>query len=270
MLTIDIIPILRDNYVFMLKTDSHLKRSSSSSGGKKDSLVGVVDPGCGETVAAAIDRAGGQLDYIINTHHHWDHTDGNRYLKARYGASVIGPAASGDRIRAIDVALRDGDTFSFGKIEFKVIETPGHTIGDISYYAKDQDLLFCGDTLFAMGCGRLFEGSAGMMWRSLQKLCNLPKTTKVYCTHEYTEANAAFALTVDSTNNALRSRVKDVARLRADNRPTIPSTVGLELATNPFLRPSDPHIRAALGTPDSTQDEEVFRLLRERKDSFTY
>jgi hydroxyacylglutathione hydrolase len=183
------------------------------------------------------------------------------------GCRVVGPAGEAARIPGLDQGVAEGDEVSFGSAGFQVIETPGHTRGHISLHQPEAAAVFCGDTLFALGCGRLLEGDARMMWRSLAKLAALPEGTRVYCGHEYTQSNARFALTVDPDNEALVDRAAGVDRTRAAGRPTVPSTIGEEQATNPFLRVADPAIRAELGLQSAT-DEQVLGELRRRKDHF--
>jgi len=227
----------------------------------------VVDPAVPEQVLDTLQQQGWQLDYIFNTHHHSDHTGANLQLKQQTGCKIVGSAADQARIPGIDILLGDGDVVKLGNQCFQVIDTPGHTVGHIVYYSADSQALFCGDTLFSLGCGRLFEGSAEQMWYSLENLKALPAETRVYCAHEYTAANGRFALSVDADNPQLRQRIDQVAELRQQNRPTLPSTIGLELATNPFFRADDLGIRNNIGMTDQS-DLAVFRQLRLLKDQF--
>ncbi len=222
-LEIELLPILGDNYCYLLREPTA-------------DVSAVVDPGTDEPVAKRLEALGRGLDWILITHHHADHTGGNVALKERFGCRIAGPAVEADKVPGIDLHLADGDHFTLGAETATIIATPGHTRGHISYHFPDSLALFCGDTLFALGCGRLFEGDAAMMFKSLGKLMALDDGTKVYCGHEYTASNARFALTVDGGNLDLVARAKDIEALRAGNRPTIPSTVGLERATNPFVR----------------------------------
>ena len=252
-LEIQQIPVLRDNYVYLLREP-------------KSGAVGAVDPSVAAPVLAALEQRGWTLTHVINTHHHPDHTGGNLELKAATGAIVVGPLADRDRIPGIDVALGDGDTFKFGEETATVFDVPGHTRGHIAYWFKDSQALFCGDTLFLMGCGRLFEGTPQQMWNSLGKLKTLPPATRVYCGHEYTQANARFALTVEPTNAALVARAKRVDDLRAAGKSTVPGTLADELATNPFLRADQPALQQAMGAPGDPVA--TFAAIRKAKDNF--
>lgn len=237
----------------------------------------IHDPQTGKTASIdapeegpildALERNGWTLDEILTTHHHGDHVEANAALKQRFGAKITGPAAEAGRIPGIDVEVADGDSIAFGSQTAKIIATPGHTLGEISYFFPDSGLLFAGDTLFALGCGRVFEGTPEMMWNSLQKLMKLPPATMIYCGHEYTQANAAFAVSVDPDNAALKKRCDEIAAQRQAGLPTLPTTLEIELATNPFLRPDDPAIRAQLGMQDAA-DSVVFTEIRARKDRF--
>jgi hydroxyacylglutathione hydrolase len=203
------------------------------------------------------------LTHILVTHHHPDHVAGVAALKSETGCTVTGPAMG--RISGADVGLSEGETYAFGRHEARVMETPGHTLDHIVYHFPEAGLLFAGDTLFSLGCGRVFEGTPAQMWHSLQKLMALPGDTEVYCGHEYTLSNAEFALTVESGNDALQERAAEVRRLREAGKPTLPTTLGRELDTNPFLRPASPEIRQTLGMEDAS-DEAVWAELRRRKD----
>ncbi|MHB2169398.1 hydroxyacylglutathione hydrolase [Alsobacter sp. R-9] len=218
-------------------------------------------------IVAALDREGWKLTHILVTHHHDDHVAAVPALKKRYNAVVIGPAADAGRIPDMDEGVREGDRVKVGALEARVIETPGHTAGHIAFHFPAEHLLFAGDTLFALGCGRLFEGSPADMWRSLGKLAALPDETVVYCGHEYTLSNARFALTVDPANFALQDRAAEVERLRQAGQFTLPTTIGLEKATNPFLRADDSQVRKAIGF-EGRPAVEVFAELRERKNRF--
>jgi hydroxyacylglutathione hydrolase len=245
----------------------------------RDDNFGVLihDPQTGQTasidapeeapIRAALKRRGWTLTHIINTHWHPDHVEANEALKADGNVEIIGPSDEAAKIPGIDRTVSDGDTFEFSGHEVHVISTPGHTTGQVSFHIPDAGVAFTGDTLFAMGCGRIFEGTPDMMWNSLKKLMKLPPETVIYCGHEYTLANARFAVTVDPDNMALGARFKEVEALRAENKPTLPTTMEKELATNPFLRASDPSIRAHLGM-EGASDAEVFAEIRHRKDNF--
>jgi len=253
-LEIEQIPTRSDNYVYLIK---------ESGQGK----VGVVDPSDAEPVIDALDRLGWTLTHIINTHHHNDHTGGNLELKEKYGCEIVGPLADHDRIAGIDIDVGDGDTYTFGDAVAKVYDTPGHTRGHIGYWFEESKALFCGDTLFALGCGRVFEGTFEQMWNSLGKLRALPDDTMVYCAHEYTQANANFAVTIETGNQALMERAAEIDALRSDNKRTVPSLLGLEKETNPFLRVDVASVAEAVGLPNGSPVE-VFSEIRTRKDNF--
>lgn len=223
-----------------------------------------IDAPDGDAVAAAAQRRGWQLTHLLITHHHSDHTDGIPTLKA-LGAEVIGPAAEAHRIEGLDRTVTGGDTFEVCGARVEVIDTPGHTAGQIAFHMPDEALVFTADALFSLGCGRLFEGTADEMHASLQRLAQLPPETSIYCGHEYTQSNARFALTVDPDNAALRERAEEVERLREAGEPTLPVRLADELAQNPFLRAHDPAIRRTLGLEEAS-DAEVFAELRRRKD----
>ena len=248
------IPTRKDNYVYLIRDRGQGK-------------IGVVDPSDAAPVIAALEEAGWRLTHIINTHHHGDHTGGNLELKQKYGCIVVGPRADRDRIPGIDVEVGDGDTYMFGDAEARVFDTPGHTRGHITYWFPDSKALFCGDTLFALGCGRLFEGTAQQMWTSLSKYRAVPDDTLVYCAHEYTQANARFALTVEADNARLVARAAEIDKLRAAGKRTVPSTMGEERATNPFLRADQAPVARAVGLPPS-DPVAVFAEVRARKDKF--
>lgn len=229
--------------------------------------VAVVDPTEAGMVLAALEQRGWRLTHILSTHHHNDHTAGNLPLKDRTGCLIVGPRADAARIPGIDVVVADGETVTFGARQARVFDVPGHTRGHIAYHFADDAALFCGDTLFSLGCGRMFEGTPEQFWSSLLKLRALPDDTMVYCAHEYTESNLRFALSVDPDNPALQTRGRTVEALRAEGQPTVPSRLGEEKAANPFLRADDPALQAALGL-SGAPPERVFAEVRARKDSF--
>lgn len=254
MLTILQLPVLNDNYIFLIH----------------DSLSGetaAVDPAVAQPVLDALDQNGWRLTVILNTHHHLDHVGGNLELKQLTGCMVIAPLSERHRIPGLDRGVVDGDVVTLGKHSARVIATPGHTSGHVVYHFSDDNLLFCGDTLFVMGCGRLFEGTAEQMWHSLQKLKALPASTQVYCAHEYTQANGRFALTVEPDNPELQQRMEVVNQLRAKHLPTVPSTIEQELATNPFFREDSLALRKNINKVGHTPVE-VFAEVRRLKDRF--
>lgn len=216
-------------------------------------------------ILAALERRGWRLSHIFTTHHHGDHVEANLALKDRFGATIIGPAR--ETIPGIDRKVDGGDSFDFAGRRVEVIATPGHTLGHICFHLPEEKLLFAADTLFALGCGRVFEGTPDQMWESLSTLAALPDETTVYFGHEYTLSNARFARTVDPENAALARRADEIEALRADGAFTAPTTIGIEKATNPFLRAGDPAIRRHLGM-ERASDAEVFAEIRGRKDRF--
>ncbi len=251
-LTVTLVPCLKDNYAYLLAD-------------RQAGLCAVVDPSEPEPVKAALAREGLTLTHILNTHHHWDHTGGNLALKAELGARVIGPGKDRDRIPGIDEGVSEDAPFTFGPHSARILEVPAHTRGAITFVFGD--IAFTGDTLFAMGCGRLFEGDPPMMWASLSKLMKLPDQTKIYCGHEYTLSNGRFALTLEPDNADLQARMREVEAARAKNEPTVPSTMAMEKKTNPFLRPDSAELRHTLGMQNAS-DVDVFGETRRRKDSF--
>ncbi|NNG05069.1 MAG: hydroxyacylglutathione hydrolase [Inquilinus sp.] len=253
-LEIDILPALSDNYIYLLRD-------------VENGTAAVVDPSTAEPVIAALEERGLGLGLILNTHHHHDHIGGNAALKARYGATIIGPRSEISRIPALDRTVGQGDQVSVGGETAAVIETPGHTSGHIAFWFPTSKALFCGDTLFALGCGRLFEGTPAEMWASLLKLRDLPDDTRIYCGHEYTQSNARFALTVEPDNAALAERAERIDATRAQGLPTIPSTIGEEKATNPFLRADVESLKRGIGMPGCSTVT-AFAELRGRKDRF--
>ncbi|RWR71938.1 putative hydroxyacylglutathione hydrolase 2, chloroplastic [Cinnamomum micranthum f. kanehirae] len=254
-LQIELVPCLKDNYAYLLHDED-------------TGTVGVVDPSEAMPVIEALTRNNRNLTYILNTHHHYDHTGGNLELKARYGAKVIGSSSDKDRIPGIDIALSDGEKWKFAGHEVLVMETPGHTRGHISYYFPGSGAVFTGDTLFSLSCGKLFEGSPEQMLSSLRKLMSLPDDTNIYCGHEYTLSNAKFALSIEPKNDALRSYAARVSNLRSRGLPTIPTTMKTEKSCNPFLRASNAEIRHTLNIPATADDAQALGVIRRAKDNF--
>ncbi|HXX05126.1 MAG TPA: hydroxyacylglutathione hydrolase [Xanthobacteraceae bacterium] len=237
----------------------------------------IHDPASGATasidapeaaaVEAALANTGWRLTDILVTHHHHDHTGGIAELKQHHHCRVVAPKNEAQRIAGADETVGEGDVVRVGGLEGKVLDTPGHTVGHVSYFFPADGLAFVGDTLFSIGCGRVIEGNAEMMWRSLLKLRNLPDDTKFYCGHEYTQANIRFAKTVEPNNKALAARAAEVDKLRAAGQPTIPATIGAEKADNPFLRADVPEVAQAVGLAGSPAWK-VFAEIRERKNKF--
>jgi hydroxyacylglutathione hydrolase len=228
----------------------------------------AVDAPDGAPILAALAARGWQLTDILITHHHFDHVQGVAGLKAAFPrARVTGPAKEAAKIGHLDLVIGEGSDVRIGELATAALEVPGHTSGHVAYWFEKENILFSGDTLFAMGCGRGFEEPPGVLYESLMKLAALPSETQVYCGHEYTLANARFALTVDPHNATLRERAAEVARLREEGKLTLPTTIAIELATNPFLRADDPGIQASLGM-SGADPAEVFAELRTRKNRF--
>ena len=220
------VPALSDNYIWLV----HDPSSGETT---------VIDPAQAEPVLAEADRRGWRITQIWNTHWHPDHTGGNAAIKDATGCNVTGPAAEAARIPTLDRQVGEGDRVSLGGIEADVIEVPAHTAGHIAYHLPDDRIVFVGDTLFAMGCGRLFEGTAEQMHSNLQRLAKLPPETEVYCAHEYTLSNGRYALVAEPDNEAIRRRMEEVQAAREAGVATVPTTIALELATNPFMRAAD-------------------------------
>ncbi|MDD1643523.1 MAG: hydroxyacylglutathione hydrolase [Methylococcaceae bacterium] len=254
MLTITQIPVLTDNYIYLI--------NDPVSG-----ETAVIDPALAQPVLDVLEKKGWRLTYILNTHHHWDHVGGNLELKQKTGCKIIAAQADRGRIPGIDRGVGEDDVIALGQHQARVISTPGHTRGHVVYHFAEDGALFCGDTLFVMGCGRLFEGTPEQMWNSLQKLKALPPSTRIYCTHEYTQTNGRFALSVEPDNRQLQEKMIEVKQLRAENKSTVPSTIEQEIATNPFFRADSISIQKTLGL-ESQSPVRVFTELRKRKDSF--
>jgi hydroxyacylglutathione hydrolase len=257
--SIELLPALADNYIYLVSDEAL-------------GLAMIVDPGDGDVALRTLQKKDLHLALILNTHHHSDHTAGNAKLQAEYGAPVIGPSKEATKIEGLSRGLEDGDVVTFSDLRGRAIATPGHTLGHMSYYFPSLKALFCGDTLFSLSCGRLFEGTAAQLWDSLVKLRALPDETLVYAGHEYTERNAKFAALVDKDNEDLKARIEQVINLRRRGDPTLPVELGLEKKTNPFLRIDDPAFQRMLakaGFPiDGAEPAAIFGALRAAKDRF--
>lgn len=230
-------------------------------------LTAAIDAPEFDPIKHRLAERGWRLDRILVTHHHADHVEGILPLRQATDCSVIAPAAGADKIPGVDGTVKEGDVIPFGAYEIRVIETPGHTLDHVSYYIPAAKVAFTADTLFALGCGRVFEGTFPMMWNSLEKLMALPDDTTIYCGHEYTQSNARFALTIEPANSDLILRAREIDALRAEGKSTLPTTMALEKRTNPFLRVDEPAVRDLLGMPEATRAE-VFGEIRTRKDNF--
>jgi hydroxyacylglutathione hydrolase len=230
-------------------------------------LTATIDAPEASAIERELERKGWKLTHILTTHHHGDHVEGNLALKKKWHAQIIGPKAEASQIPGIDLGVSGGEAYDFAGREVKVIATPGHTKGHIVLYLPREELLFAGDTLFALGCGRVIEGTMSDMWASLDKLRKLPPATFFHCGHEYTEANARFALTIEPGNEALVKRAQKIKAQRAKGEMTLPGTIGEELATNVFLRPESKEIRSLLGMSMASKAD-VFAEIRKRKDAF--
>jgi hydroxyacylglutathione hydrolase len=245
-----IVPCLTDNYAYLVKAGD---------------ACAIVDPSEPAPVKAALAARGWRPTHILNTHHHLDHTGGNLALAEEFGAEIVGPAKDAARIPGLTIGVEESSGWSFAGAPVQVLEVPGHTRGAITFVIDGH--AFTGDTLFTLGCGRLFEGDPQTMWTSLSKLMRLPGETKIWCGHEYTQSNGRFALTLEPGNAALAARMDQVNAARVNGEPTIPSTMALEIATNPFLRPASAEIRKSLGM-ENADDVAVFGEIRERKNNF--
>lgn len=247
------LPARKDNYAYVLRTP--------------EGLTAAVDTPEVKPIVDFLEHKGWKLDFIFNTHHHGDHVGGNRELIDRYGCRVYGSAKDEARIPGITDRVHDGDEFHFGKERVKVIACDGHTVGHIAYWFPDSKAVFVGDTIFSLGCGFLFEGSAKQMWDSLARLRQLPDETRVYCAHEYTLENAAYAITAEPGNAKLKARIKEAESQLAAGKPTVPSTIGSEKACNPFLRPESAEIQKKVGMR-GREPWEIFGAVRADKDRF--
>lgn len=249
---VHILPVLYDNYVFLFHDET-------------SGVTVCVDPAQARPVLQYCQKQGWELTHIINTHHHADHVGGNLSLKQQTGCSITGYGPDAERIPGIDTHVQEGEQLTIGPWTAKILFIPGHTSGHIAYHFAEENVLFSGDTLFAMGCGRLFEGTPAQMVNSLAKLTALPDNTRVYCTHEYTEKNGQFALTIEPNNLDLTKRMEEVRLFRKQEKPTIPTSIALECKTNPFLRLDSNDIQQYFSSQHAV---EIFAAMRQLKDTF--
>lgn len=252
MLEVYQIPALTDNYAFVLHEPVAQKTA-------------VIDSPDAKVIIDFLDQHNFHLDYIFNTHHHFDHVGGNIELKNKYQCKILGSEYDAQRIPGLDQSFKDKDVFPFGKTQAHILFVPGHTLGMINYYFPFENLLFTGDCLFSIGCGRLFEGTPAMMWQSLQKLRQLPDNTKTYFAHEYTEKNIRFALTLQPHNQSLLTYQQKVQQLRIQNKSTVPTTIGLERKLNPFLRVDKDEF---IGLKRPFSPLEAFTYIRKKRSAF--
>ena len=251
---IEIIPCLNDNYSYLISDD-------------QTDTVAIVDPSEFEPCDKKINEKYKKLDFILNTHHHFDHVGGNTELKKKYGSKILGFEKDKKRIPAIDVLLKDDQEFKIGSLDFKTVFIPGHTLGHIAFYLKKEKVIFTGDTLFSLGCGRVFEGTYEEMFNSLKKIKSLPEDTKIYCGHEYTKNNFEFCFKFNPNNDHLKNKQKEIDSKIKEGKPTIPSTIKEEIKTNIFLRYDDLDVKDTLNLKNAS-DLEIFTKLRDLKDNF--
>ena len=248
------IPCLSDNYGYLVHDPS-------------TGQTATIDTPDANAINEALGKEGWTLTHIFNTHHHFDHTGGHTALKEQWGCEIIGPRGEAAKIPDIDRQVGEGDIVELGTLKASVYDTPGHTNGHIVFHFPSEEVAFVGDTIFALGCGRLFEGPAEQMWTSLSKIAAWPGKTKLFCAHEYTQANAQFALSVDPDNQALKTRAAEIDAARAQGLPTVPMTVEEELRTSPFMRADQESLKIAVGMGNAIAAE-VFAEVRTRKDNF--
>ena len=251
---IEIIPCLKDNYSYIIIDP-------------KNNNTCVVDPSESKPIINFLEKNNLQLNYILNTHHHYDHVGGNAELKKKYKAKIVGFEGDCERIPEIDIMLKDGEIWKQDNFEAKVIHIPGHTLGHICFYFYNENNLFTGDTLFSLGCGRIFEGTYEQMFDSLEKIKKLPPKTKIYCGHEYTLQNSKFCINYDGENQNLIKKIQEIKEKLTKNKPTIPSTLEEELKNNIFLRSSNDKIKTNLNINNSSSLA-TFSKLRDLKDNF--
>jgi len=248
------IPCLTDNYAYIIHDDNF-------------KTVGVVDPSEAKPIISFLKKKNLKLNYILNTHHHFDHIGGNIELKKIYNAKIVGFLGDKHRIPGIDIALRNNENWSFGNSTVKVFHIPGHTLGHICFFFEKEKIVFTGDTLFSLGCGKIFEGNHEQMLTSLNKIKQLPKDTMIYCGHEYTYKNAEFCMKYDSDNIDLKKKFEKIKKLRSQNLPTIPSSLEDEIKSNIFLRCDQNVLKIKLNMKNQ-EDSKVFKKVRDLKDSF--
>ena len=254
MLKINTISCLQDNYSYIIEDSTA-------------NTIGIIDPSEFQPIDNFIKKKFNKIDYVLNTHHHFDHTGGNLELKKKYNCKIVGSKSDEKRIPGIDIKLQDGDIFKFGSVEFKIILVPGHTSGHICFHSDKEKIIFTGDTLFSLGCGRVFEGTYSQMLKSLNVIKNLPVDTNIYCGHEYTKKNLNFCYKVDFNNHYLKEKIEWVDSKKNKKEPTVPITIKEELNTNIFLRCDVPYIKKILGMENSSEVE-IFKKLRDLRDSF--
>ena len=248
------IPLLSDNYSYIIRD-------------KNTNITGCIDPSVTKDIVNVLQNRGIDLNFILNTHHHQDHVGGNLELKEIYNCKIIGCSDDQNRIPGIDIKLKDSEEFNIGESVFKVIDTPGHTIGHICFYFEDQNFLFCGDTIFSLGCGRLFEGSYEQMTESILKIRSLPDCTKIFCGHEYTESNAKFAEFLDSGDDLLKKKILNIKKDRLESKPTIPAVLEEEKKLNPFMKFDNQEYLDSIKI-ENISNAENFKKIRIMKDNF--
>ena len=253
-MNLDIISCLNDNYSYLIQ---------DSLSGK----VAIIDPSEFGPCDDIINQRYKKLDFILNTHHHFDHVGGNKELKKKYASKILGFENDKDRIPEIDILLKENQEFKVGNLNFNTLFIPGHTSGHVAFYLKKEKIVFTGDTLFSLGCGKVFEGTYQQMFDSLKKIKNLPADTRIYCGHEYTKNNLVFCFKFNPGNNYLKEKEKTINKMIKEGKPTIPSTIKDEIQTNIFLRYDDPDVKNTLNLKKAS-DLEIFTKLRDLKDNF--